>query len=98
MGSVEAGEAYLLLGKVRDGDVIRLDSQAGTLDALVDAAEWAVMKTHAALGADALQRLLQAVQAHRTPGAGDVGDEVDGDGVGVGVGVGVRVRVRDPRA
>ncbi len=29
------------LGKVRDGDVIRLDAQAGTLDALVDAAEWA---------------------------------------------------------
>jgi len=29
------------LGKVRDGDVIRLDATAGTLDALVDAAEWA---------------------------------------------------------
>ena len=29
------------LGKVRDGDVIRLDAVAGTLDALVDAAEWA---------------------------------------------------------
>ena len=26
--------------KLRDGDVIRLDSEAGTLDALVDAAEW----------------------------------------------------------
>ena len=29
------------LGKVRTGDVIRLDAVAGTLDALVDAAEWA---------------------------------------------------------
>jgi phosphogluconate dehydratase len=28
------------LGKVRDGDVIRLDALAGTLDALVDAGEW----------------------------------------------------------
>jgi phosphogluconate dehydratase len=28
------------LGKVRDGDVIRLDAVAGTLDALVDAAVW----------------------------------------------------------
>jgi phosphogluconate dehydratase len=29
------------LGKVRDGDIIRLDAVAGTLNALVDAAEWA---------------------------------------------------------
>ncbi len=29
------------LGKVRDGDIIRLDAVAGTLDALVDAEEWA---------------------------------------------------------
>jgi len=29
------------LGKVRDGDVIRLDAVAGTLDALVDSATWA---------------------------------------------------------
>ena len=29
------------LGKLRDGDLIRLDAVAGTLDALVDAAEWA---------------------------------------------------------
>ncbi len=29
------------LGRVRDGDVIRLDAEAGTLQALVDAAEWA---------------------------------------------------------
>ena len=28
------------IGKVRDGDVIRLDAEAGTLNALVDAAEW----------------------------------------------------------
>ena len=29
------------LGKVRDGDIVRLDAVAGTLDALVDPAEWA---------------------------------------------------------
>jgi len=29
------------LDKVRDGDLIRLDAEAGTLEALVDAAEWA---------------------------------------------------------
>jgi phosphogluconate dehydratase len=29
------------LAKVRDGDLIRLDADAGTLEALVDAAEWA---------------------------------------------------------
>jgi phosphogluconate dehydratase len=28
------------LGRVRDGDLIRLDAHAGTLEALVDAAEW----------------------------------------------------------
>jgi phosphogluconate dehydratase len=28
------------LGRVRSGDTIRLDAQAGTLDALVDGAEW----------------------------------------------------------
>jgi len=28
------------IGKVRDGDVIRLDAEAGTLEVLVDAAEW----------------------------------------------------------
>jgi len=28
------------LGKVRDGDIVRLDAVAGTLDALVDAVEW----------------------------------------------------------
>lgn len=29
------------LGRVRDGDMIRLDAEAGTLQALVDDAEWA---------------------------------------------------------
>src|SRR5205085_12141786 len=28
------------LGKVRNGDLVRLDAHAGTLEALVDAAEW----------------------------------------------------------
>jgi phosphogluconate dehydratase len=32
------------IGKVRDGDIIRVDSEAGTLDALVDPAEWAARK------------------------------------------------------
>ena len=29
------------LAKVRDGDIVRVDAVAGTLDVLVDAAEWA---------------------------------------------------------
>ncbi|MDL2338084.1 MAG: dihydroxy-acid dehydratase, partial [Pseudomonadota bacterium] len=39
------------LGKVRTGDVIRLDSNAGTLEALVDAATWAA-REHAELSAE----------------------------------------------
>ena len=40
------------LGKLRDGDVIRLDAIAGTLEAKVDAAEWhARTQTHAELSA-----------------------------------------------
>ena len=38
------------LGKVRDGDMIRLDAVAGTLDALVDAATWAA-RAHGAVAA-----------------------------------------------
>ncbi|MCY7312184.1 MAG: phosphogluconate dehydratase [Pseudoxanthomonas sp.] len=34
------------LGKLREGDLLRLDAQAGTLQALVDAGEWA-SRTHA---------------------------------------------------
>ena len=30
------------IGKIRDGDLIRVDAEAGTLDALVSAAEWAL--------------------------------------------------------
>ncbi len=30
-----------LIGKVRDGDIVRVDAEAGTLDALVDPQEWA---------------------------------------------------------
>jgi phosphogluconate dehydratase len=33
------------LARVRDGDLIRMDAIAGTLDALVDAAEWAARET-----------------------------------------------------
>jgi len=36
------------LGKVRDGDLVRLDGIAGTLDALVDPAAWAARTTPAA--------------------------------------------------
>jgi phosphogluconate dehydratase len=39
------------LGKVRDGDIIRLDAVAGTLAALVDEAEWAA-RTPATLSAE----------------------------------------------
>lgn len=42
------------LAKVRDGDLIRLDGVAGTLDAKVDPAEWAA-RTPATIGADAAE-------------------------------------------
>jgi len=42
------------LGKVRNGDLIRLDAVAGTLEALVDAAEWAA-RAPAALSAAAAE-------------------------------------------
>ncbi|MBS0445929.1 MAG: phosphogluconate dehydratase [Proteobacteria bacterium] len=44
------------LGKVRDGDVVRLDAVAGTLDALVDPAEWEGRES----------AVLPAAQAHAT--------------------------------
>jgi phosphogluconate dehydratase len=34
-----------LIGKVRDGDVIRVDAEGGTVDALVPDAEWAARTT-----------------------------------------------------
>jgi phosphogluconate dehydratase len=52
------------LGKVRDGDMIRLDATAGTLNALVDPAEWAMREvapqtaTHAETHAHGLGREL----------------------------------------
>lgn len=52
------------LGKVRDGDVIRLDARAGTLNALVDPGEWAMREvapqtaTHAETHAHGLGREL----------------------------------------
>ena len=42
------------LAKVRDGDVLRLDGVAGTLEAKVDAAEWAA-RTPATIGAAAAE-------------------------------------------
>ena len=42
------------LGKVRTGDVIRLDAVAGTLNALVDAAEWA-QRSQMVLSAEQLE-------------------------------------------
>ena len=42
------------LGKVRTGDVIRLDAVAGTLNALVDAAEWA-QRDQMAISAEQLE-------------------------------------------
>ncbi|MBT9486638.1 MAG: phosphogluconate dehydratase [Rubrivivax sp.] len=38
------------IGRVRDGDLIRLDAEAGTLEALVDPAEWAA-RAHAVIDA-----------------------------------------------
>ena len=54
------------LGKVRDGDVIRLDAVAGTLSALVDDAEWAA-RTPATLSAE-----------HAIENAHDLGRELFG--------------------
>ena len=38
---LDMATSAIALGKVRDGDPIRLDAAAGTLDALVDDATWA---------------------------------------------------------
>ena len=43
------------LGKVRSGDLIRLDATAGTLDALVDAGTWAAREV-APLAAEHVER------------------------------------------
>ena len=43
------------LGRVRSGDVLRLDAVAGTLDALVDAATWAAREVPG-LSAEAVAR------------------------------------------
>ncbi len=57
------------LGKLRDGDIVRLDADAGTLDALVDAGEWAQRRFvhaelsphHAGLGRELFTLLRNAV-------------------------------------
>jgi phosphogluconate dehydratase len=62
------------LGKVREGDIIRLDGEAGTLEVLVDAAEWAA-RTHApntAPAANDLGRNLFAIN-RRVVGPADQG-------------------------
>ena len=46
------------LAKLRNGDVVRLDADAGTLEALVDAAEWE------SRGADAMPEALKEANAH----------------------------------
>jgi hypothetical protein len=89
-------DALLVVGDLRRRDAV-LGLQVGDhLLALGAHAGVQLEGLEADLGAQtgADQRRLQRVQADHAPGAGDVGDEVDGDGVGVGV----RVRVRDPRA
>lgn len=54
------------LGKVRDGDVIRLDAVAGTLDALVDEATWAA------------REVAELPAAHRERNAHGLGRELFG--------------------
>ena len=57
------------LGKLRDGDIVRLDADAGTLDAKVDAGEWAqrefvhaeLSAHHAGLGRELFTLLRNAV-------------------------------------
>ena len=59
------------LARVRDGDMIRLDAEAGTLEVLVDAAEWAAREP---VPADlAAQRLRRRPRAVRAPSARAVG-------------------------
>ncbi|KGI77568.1 phosphogluconate dehydratase [Oleiagrimonas soli] len=74
--AVDAGP----LGKVRDGDMIRLDADAGTLDALVDADEWNAREfVHADLSAShsGLGRELFALMRNAV-GAADAGAGVFG--------------------
>ena len=74
--AVDAGP----LGKVREGDLIRLDADAGTLDALVDADEWAARETaHADLSAShtGLGRELFALMRNAV-GTADAGASVFG--------------------
>ena len=76
--AVDAGP----LGKVRDGDMIRLDADAGTLDALVEAAEWDAREAaHADLAANhvGLGRELFALMRNAV-GAADAGAGVFGTG------------------
>lgn len=54
------------LGKVRSGDLVRLDAAAGTLDALVDAAEWAAREA------------AELSEAHRDINAHGLGRELFG--------------------
>ena len=69
------------IGKVRDGDLIRLDAEAGTLEALVDAAEWAARPAATAdlsandhgIGRDLFARLRRGMGGAET-GASLLGD------------------------
>jgi phosphogluconate dehydratase len=68
------------LGKLRDGDIIRLDAVAGTLEAKVDAAEWAAREQvhadlsahHVGMGRELFATLRNAV------GAADAGATIFG--------------------
>ena len=68
------------LGKLRDGDIVRLDAVAGTLDAQVDPAEWAARPQvhvdlsahHIGMGRELFASLRNAV------GAGDAGVTIFG--------------------
>ena len=69
------------IGKVRDGDLIRLDAEAGTLEALVDPAEWAARPAATAdlsandhgIGRDLFARLRRGMGGAET-GASLLGD------------------------
>ena len=58
------------LAKVRDGDLIRLDAVAGTLQALVDAGEWARAQARPFAPAQARGQRATASAANSSPACG----------------------------
>jgi len=82
------------IGKVRDGDIIRLSADDGTLDALVDAAEWAARaqaetpRPHIGTGRELFAFMRHGANAAEQGGSAllaamcdDLGEGMVGDGI-----------------